>query len=209
MISREEALAYGLSFANTYEDAPFHDSNWQLVRVLPDRKAFLWIYERNGYINLNVKVDPERGYFWRSVYKSVIPGYHQNKKHWITVILDGTVPDEDIKAMIAESYDIVTDSPARRIYEVVKRIPYGRVATYGQVAALAGDKNMARAVGNALHNNPDPGNIPCHRVVNSRGELSGAFAFGGASVQAKLLEAEGVQLVDGRVDLDKYQWRNE
>lgn len=209
MISREEALAYGLSFPNTYEDAPFHDSNWQLVRVLPSRKAFLWIYERNGYINLNVKVDPERGFFWRSVYKSVIPGYHQNKKHWNTIILDGTIPDEDIKVMIAESYDIVTDSPARRIYEVVKRIPYGRVATYGQVAALAGDRNMARAVGNALHKNPDPENIPCHRVVNSKGELSGAFAFGGASVQAKLLEAEGVQLVDGKVDLDKYQWKTE
>jgi len=209
MISREEALAYGLSFPNTYEDAPFHDSNWQLVRVLPSRKAFLWIYERNGYINLNVKVDPERGFFWRSVYKSVIPGYHQNKKHWNTIILDGTIPDEDIKVMIAESYDIVTDSPARRIYEVVKRIPYGRVATYGQVAALAGDRNMARAVGNALHKNPDPENIPCHRVVNSKGELSGAFAFGGASVQAKLLEAEGVQLVNGKVDLDKYQWKTE
>ena len=209
MISREEALAYGLSFPNTYEDAPFHDSNWQLVRVLPSRKAFLWIYERNGYINLNVKVDPERGFFWRSVYKSVIPGYHQNKKHWNTIILDGTIPDEDIKVMIAESYDIVADSPARRIYEVVKRIPYGRVATYGQVAALAGDRNMARAVGNALHKNPDPENIPCHRVVNSKGELSGAFAFGGASVQAKLLEAEGVQLVNGKVDLDKYQWKTE
>lgn len=209
MISREEALAYGLSFPNTYEEAPFHDSNWQLVRVMPSKKAFLWIYERNGYINLNVKADPERGYFWRSVYKSVIPGYHQNKKHWNTIILDGTIPDEDIKTMIAESYDIVTDSPARRIYEVVKRIPYGRVATYGQVAALAGDKNMARAVGNALHRNPDPENIPCHRVVNAKGELSGAFAFGGASVQAQLLEAEGVQLLDGRVDLDKYQWRNE
>jgi len=209
MISREEALAYCLSFPNTYEEAPFHDSNWQLVRVMPSKKAFLWIYERNGYINLNVKADPERGYFWRSVYKSVIPGYHQNKKHWNTIILDGTIPDEDIKTMIAESYDIVTDSPARRIYEVVKRNPYGRVATYGQVAALAGDKNMARAVGNALHRNPDPENIPCHRVVNSKGELSGAFAFGGESVQAKLLEAEGVQLVDGKVDLDKYQWRNE
>jgi len=68
---------------------------------------------------------------------------------------------------------------------------------------------MARAVGNALHRNPDPENIPCHRVVNAKGELSGAFAFGGASVQAQLLEAEGVQLLDGRVDLDKYQWRNE
>lgn len=208
MTKREEALAYGLSFPYTYQETPFHDSNWQLVRVLPSKKAFLWIYERDGYINLNVKVDPEKAHFWRSVYKSVIPGYHQNKKHWNTIILDGTIPDEDVKMMIAESYDIITDSPAKRIYEVVKKIPYGQVATYGQVAELAGDKNMARAVGNALHRNPDPGNIPCHRVVNSRGELSGAFAFGGAEIQAQLLEAEGVELVDGRVDLDKYQWKN-
>lgn len=208
MINREEVLAYGLSFPDTYQDAPFHDSNWQLVRVLPGRKAFLWSYERDGFINLNVKVDPDKAFFWRSIYKSVIPGYHQNKEHWNTIILDGTIPDEDIKTMIRESYEIVTDSPAKRIYEAVKKIPYGHVATYGQVAALAGDKNMARAVGNALHKNPDPENIPCYRVVNAKGRLAGAFAFGGDEVQAHLLEAEGVEVVDGKVDLDKYQWKN-
>ena len=92
--------------------------------------------------------------------------------------------------MIDESYERVTDSPSKRIYEAVKRIPKGCVATYGQVAEMAGDKKMARAVGNALHKNPDPGNIPCHRVVNAKGELAGAFAFGGALSQAKLLENE-------------------
>ena len=209
MTKREEALAYGLSFPHTYQEAPFHDTNWQLVRVMPSKKAFLWVYERNGYINLNVKVDPDKAQFWRSVYKSVIPGYHQNKEHWNTIILDGSIPDDDIKTMITESYMIVSDSPAKRIYEVVKKIPYGHVATYGQVAELAGDKKMARAVGNALHKNPDPENIPCHRVVNSKGELSGAFAFGGAGVQAQLLLAEGVEVVSGKVDLDKYQWKNE
>jgi O-6-methylguanine DNA methyltransferase len=106
--------------------------------------------------------------------------------------------------MIAESYDLVTDSPAKRIYEAVKKIPKGRVATYGQVAELAGDRKMARAVGNALHRNPDPDNIPCFRVVNARGELAGSFAFGGAEVQEKLLAAEGIEVVDGRVDLEKY-----
>ena len=106
--------------------------------------------------------------------------------------------------MIAESYAIVTDSPTKRIYEAVKRIPKGRVATYGQVAELAGDKNMARAVGNALHRNPDPENIPCYRVVNAKGELAGAFAFGGEDVQAKLLEADGIPVIDGKVDLEQY-----
>ena len=106
--------------------------------------------------------------------------------------------------MIAESYDIITDSPAKRIYEAVKTIPKGKVATYGRVAELAGNPRMSRAVGNALHHNPDPEHIPCYRVVNSKGELAGAFAFGGENVQAKLLEADGIEVVNGRVDLKKY-----
>lgn len=151
MKTREEALAYALSFPKTYQEAPFHDNNWQLVRVEGSKKAFLWTYEREGYINLNVKADPQWRDFWRSTYASVIPGWHQNKDHWNTIILDGTVPEQEIQRMIAESYDLVTDSPTRRIYEAVKKIPRGKVATYGQVAEMAGNKKMARAVGNALH----------------------------------------------------------
>lgn len=204
MHTREEALSYGLSFPDTYQEAPFHDQNWQLVRVKGSKKAFLWTYEMDGYIHLNVKVNPEWRDFWRSTFASVIPAYHQNKEHWNTVILDGTIPDADVKRMIAESYDRVTDSPSKRIYEAVKKIPRGRVATYGQVAELAGDKKMARAVGNALHHNPDPDTIPCYRVVNAKGELSGAFAFGGIHSQEALLRADGIEVVDGRVDLTKY-----
>ena len=98
----------------------------------------------------------------------------------------------------------MTDSPTKRIYEAVKRIPKGKVATYGQVAEMAGDKRMARAVGNALHKNPDPEHIPCFRVVNAKGELAGAFAFGGEGAQAKRLEEDGVEVIDGKVDLSKY-----
>ena len=130
--------------------------------------------------------------------------YHQNKEHWNTIILDGSIPDKDIKRMIAESYDLITDSPTKRIYEAVKRIPRGHVATYGKVAEMAGNPKMSRAVGNALHKNPDPEHIPCFRVVNSKGELAGAFAFGGGGAQAKLLEADGVEVVNGKVDLKKY-----
>lgn len=205
MITREEALSYGLSFPGTYQDAPFHDPNWQLVRVKSDGKAFLWTYERDGYINLNVKVRPEDRDFWRSIYASVIPGYHQNKEHWNTIILDDSIPEDDIKRMIAESYDLVSDSPTKRIYEAVKKIPKGKVATYAQVAALAGNPKMARAVGNALHKNPEPGIIPCHRVVDSKGHLADEFAFGGAGVQANLLQDEGVEVVNNTVDLTKYQ----
>lgn len=202
--TREEALAYGLSFPDAYQEAPFHDDNWQLVRVKGSKKAFLWTYERNGYINLNVKTDPVWRDFWRNAYESVIAGWHQNKEHWNTIILDGTIPTGDIKRMIAESYDLITDSPSKRIYEAVKKIPKGRVATYGQIAELAGDKKMARAVGNALHKNPDPDLIPCYRIVNAKGQLSGNFAFGGEGAQAELLEADGIKVVDGKVDLEKY-----
>lgn len=92
-----------------------------------------------------------------------------------------------------------------KIYEVVKHIPKGKVATYGQVALLAGNPRWARVVGYALHNNPDPANIPCYRVVNREGRVAGAFVFGGGKVQRQLLEAEGVVFEpDGIVDLEKY-----
>lgn len=203
-MTREEALAYGLSFEQTYQDAPFRDDNWQLVRVRGSKKAFLWTYLLNGIVHLNVKVDPEWKDVWRAQYKAVIPGYHQNKNHWNTIILDGSMEDEVIYRMIAESYDIVTDSPSKRIYEAVKRIPRGKVATYGQVAQMAGNKNMCRAVGNALHHNPDPAGIPCYRVVNAKGELAGEFAFGGEGAQQRLLEADGIEVVEHKVDLKKY-----
>ena len=108
--------------------------------------------------------------------------------------------------MIKESYELVTDNPTKRIYEAVKKIPKGCVATYGQIAELAGNKGMARAVGNALHRNPDPDNIPCYRVVNSKGELSGAFAFGGGQ-QEQLLKADGIEVVNGKVDLKVYSMK--
>ena len=204
MMTRAEALAYGMSFDNVYEERPFRDQNWQLVRVKGSKKTFLWIYERDGYINLNVKVDPQWRDFWRSAYESVTAGYHLNKEHWNTIILDGSIPEEEIKRMIAESYDLITESPTKRIYEAVKQIPRGKVATYGQIAALAGEPKMARAVGNALHKNTDPEHIPCYRVVNSKGELAAEFVFGGAGKQADMLEADGIVLENGRVNLKKY-----
>lgn len=94
-----------------------------------------------------------------------------------------------------------------RIYEVVKRIPKGRVASYGTVAATAGNPRWSRVVGYALHVNPEPGKIPCHRVVTKNGEVSKAFAFGGENMQRTLLSEEGIEfLEDGRVDMKKYGW---
>lgn len=101
------------------------------------------------------------------------------------------------------------DSFYQKIYRAVQSIPAGTVATYGQVAAMAGNGGAARVVGNALHVNPAPGLIPCHRVVNAKGRLAPHFAFGGEAVQQRLLEAEGVEVVDCHVNLQKYQYRNE
>lgn len=96
-------------------------------------------------------------------------------------------------------------STYEKIYLVVKSIPKGKVATYGQVALLAGNPRWARVVGYALHKNPEPGIIPCHRVVNRNGKVSESFAFGGGNVQRELLEKEGLVFnSDGSIDLKKY-----
>ena len=86
-----------------------------------------------------------------------------------------------------------------KVYEFVKSIPRGKVATYGQIALYLGNKNFARAVGNILHNNPDPKHIPCHRVVNAQGKLAQSYAFGGIEAQRRLLESEGVVFKNDQV----------
>lgn len=95
-----------------------------------------------------------------------------------------------------------------KVYEQVMRVPKGKVATYGQIAAMCGSPHASRAVGYALHCNPRPGVIPCHRIVNRFGALAPSFAFGGREVQAKLLEDEGVKVrEDFTVDLAEYLFR--
>lgn len=100
---------------------------------------------------------------------------------------------------------------SNRVFDVVRCIPRGRVASYGQVARLIGAPRSARYVGYALRANPDPGteadNIPCHRVVFKDGGLCKGFAFGGPDVQREMLEAEGIVFVDDvHVDMDACQW---
>ena len=95
-----------------------------------------------------------------------------------------------------------------QVYEIVRNIPEGKVATYGQIAAMTGNPRRSRAVGYALHVNPDPKGTPCYRVVNREGRLAPGFAFGGPGVQAELLMRSGVEVsADGTVDLARYLWR--
>ncbi len=94
-----------------------------------------------------------------------------------------------------------------KVYEVVKNVPHGKVTTYGDVARMCGSPRMARQVGWALHVNPQPGVIPCHRVVFSNGSVCTGFAFGGKDVQRDMLRAEGVEVSeDYKIDLKKYRW---
>lgn len=92
------------------------------------------------------------------------------------------------------------------IYEVVRKIPKGQVATYGQVAALAGNKRWARVVGYALHDCPDPVGIPWHRVVKQDGSPAFDSAGGGSNLQKELLESEGVRFKGGKVIMKDYRW---
>jgi len=94
-----------------------------------------------------------------------------------------------------------------RVYDYLQTIPQGKVVTYGQVAEYLGNINLARTVGNILHNNPDPDNYPCYKVVNAKGEIAANFAFGGAEGQKQRLMADGIEVINGRVDLKKYQYR--
>ena len=95
----------------------------------------------------------------------------------------------------------------QKIYEQVKKIPKGKVATYGQIALMAGNPRWSRVVGYALHSNPEPGIIPCHRIVNKDGKLAKAFAFGGENVQRDMLISEGVIFLnENTVDLEKCRY---
>ena len=92
----------------------------------------------------------------------------------------------------------------QRVYDLLLTIPKGKVITYGQIAELMGNRAWARAVGNALHGNPDGDRYPCHKVVNSCGELSFSDAFGGIGEQKRRLEADGIVVENEKVDLKQY-----
>ncbi len=106
MRERRDVIDYCLTFENVFEDYPFHDDNWCVIRHKKNKKVFAWIFDKDGYVWVNVKCDVEWRDFWRNAFDSVIPAYHLNKTYWNSIILDGTIPIEDIKRMIGESYDL-------------------------------------------------------------------------------------------------------
>ena len=106
MTVREDVIAFCKQFDNVYVDYPFHDPNWTVMRHANNRRVFAWIFEKDEYIWINVKCDPEWRDFWRNAYASVQPGWHLNKGHWNSIVLDGSIPDEEIRRMVAESYNL-------------------------------------------------------------------------------------------------------
>ena len=104
MRTREEAIACCMQLADVYEDYPFHDENWTVMRHRKNKKIFACVFQRQGCIWINVKCGPGWREFWRQKYEAVIPAYHMNKEHWNSILLNGTGYESDIRDMIGESY---------------------------------------------------------------------------------------------------------
>ncbi|MDN4616864.1 MmcQ/YjbR family DNA-binding protein [Paenibacillus sp. PsM32] len=106
MKSKQEAIDYCMAYDNVYEDHPFKDANWTLIRHQHNKKTFAWIFEREDHIWINVKCEPGMIEQWREEYESIIPAYHLNKDHWNSVILDGSITATDMKHLISTSYEM-------------------------------------------------------------------------------------------------------
>lgn len=104
-MTRQQLIDICLSYGTTYLDYPF-DENWSAMRHNGTKKVFAFIFEHKGLIWLNVKVDVIAGQMWCDNFKSIVPAYHMNKLHWVSVIMDGTVPTEIIKQLIDDSFNI-------------------------------------------------------------------------------------------------------
>lgn len=96
---------------------------------------------------------------------------------------------------------------ATSVYQFLREIPTGKVATYKQIAESLGNPKLARVVGNILHHNPDGNLNPCYKVVSSSGKLSHHFAFGGIDEQKRRLKADGIEIINNHIDLERYQYR--
>ena len=113
MRTRADAIAACLRFPDAFEDYPFDDPGWTCMRHRTNQKIFAFIFERDGKIWINVKAEPLRADFWRDAYPAVVPGYHMNKRHWVSIILDGSMSDAEVLDLISDSY-LLTQSKSKK-----------------------------------------------------------------------------------------------
>lgn len=141
--------------------------------------------------------------------RGIYPAYHMNHKKWISVVLNDTLTDERVKELVAESFMLTGRKSSRmdedfvhEVLSIADSVPYGRVATYGQIARLAGREKNSRMVGKIMSMADRYGDHPCHRVVNHAGRT-----VPGWTEQREMLEQEGIEFKsNGCVDVDKYLW---
>jgi len=107
--TKRQIIEYCLSFENVYEDYPF-DETWTVMRHGDSRKCFAFIFEREGNVWINLKCDPEWRDMWTRAHVSIVPAYHMNKTHWLSVILDGTVPGDVVKELVETSYALTANA---------------------------------------------------------------------------------------------------
>lgn len=147
--------------------------------------------------------------------KKIFPGYHMNKNSWITIKLDNSLATKTIYSLIDNSYNLsignkcglTGDELSQKVYNYLTMIPKGKVVTYKQIAEYLGNKGLARVVGSILHKNPDGDKYPCYKVLNSKGELAEEFVFGGKEIQKERLEKDKIKVINNKVDLSVYQWK--
>ena len=184
-----------------------------LLMAIPENKLIGSSEELVEVINLRYSKDESYKIIDN---EKIFPGYHMNKKSWISIKLDETMTTKEIYEFIDNSYNInignksgkTQNELAQKVYEYLATIPNGKVVTYKQIAEYLGNKGLARVVGNILHQNPDGDKYPCYKVLNSKGELASNFVFGGKKVQKERLEKDGIEVIDEKVDMKKYQWKN-
>lgn len=217
-MTKHEFIKHCFNTYGTAEEYPFNeDFETAVLRHSDNRKWYaivMKVSRRKFGIDSDEKVDVvniKLPFVLLGAYDAedgVYPAYHMNKNHWVSALLPD-VSDDLIKYLVNVSFDITKHkkkkiSKNQPLYELLTTIPYGKVVTYGTLAEMLGNKSLARAVGNALHSNPDGDKYPCYKVVSSKGELSHAYAFGGIEEQKRRLEREGVVVENGKVDLKRY-----
>lgn len=114
MKTRDDVIRICLGMGEVYTDHPFRDENWTAMRHIGNRKTFAFIFEREGKLWINVKARPAAADFWRKVFPAVIPAYHMNKTHWLSIILNGSMDDKDIINLLSDSFALTAPKGQRK-----------------------------------------------------------------------------------------------